>query len=75
MAAVPNSPTLVSPLNGAVVDDVNPILYAYYVDPDGGDVGTTEFRVSSGSAANCLSGVSLVDTGSSALTTTSVCSK
>ena len=70
LAADPDVPTIFSPVDGAVVDSLTPTLYAYYSDPDGGDTGFTEYRVSSGSAGDCLADISTVDTGLSSETTT-----
>lgn len=67
---VPNAPTLVSPANGTSSDDETPTLSAQYSDPDGGDTGYTQYRISSSSAANCLSNTNIVASGQSAQTTT-----
>ena len=64
----PNAPTLVSPTNGAYVNNSTPTLSANYSDPDTGDTGTTNYRIAT-SAANCLAGT-VVASGTSATTTT-----
>lgn len=67
----PDTPTLVSPADGTTTDDSTPTLSAQYSDPDNGDKGYTDYRISSGSAADCLNNTNIVDSGTSTLTSTS----
>jgi hypothetical protein len=62
----PLEPVLNAPFNGANVYDTTPTVSARYNDLDTNDVGTIDFRVATGSAANCLNGSSLVSSGTSA---------
>ena len=64
----PNVPTLVSPADASYTTDTTPTLSAHYSDPDTGDVGTTNYRISSGTAQNCLDDVSVVSSGASSAT-------
>ncbi len=64
----PDIPTLVSPLDGSTLVSLSPTLSAGYSDINIGHVGTVDFRVSSGSAADCLANIDIVNTGTSALT-------
>jgi len=64
----PNAPTLVSPASGSYTNDNTPTLSANYSDPDTGDTGTTNYRISSGTAQNCLDNVNIVASGTSAET-------
>src|SRR5690606_9765152 len=62
----PGRPTLVSPADGATVIVGTPTLSAQYQEPDAGDTGFVQYRVSSGSAADCLNNVNIVFSGTSA---------
>ncbi|HCC60123.1 MAG TPA: hypothetical protein DEP95_02840 [Candidatus Staskawiczbacteria bacterium] len=64
----PNAPTLVSPANGSYTTDTTPTLSANYSDPDVGDVGTTNYRISSSSLADCVSNTNIVASGTSSET-------
>lgn len=64
----PNVPTLVSPADASYTTDNTPTLSANYSDPDTGDTGTTSYRISSGTAQNCLDNASIVASGSSSAT-------
>lgn len=64
----PNVPTLVSPSNGLTINDNTPTLSANYSDPDTGDTGTTNYRISSGTAQNCLDNTNIVAFGTSSAT-------
>ncbi|HLD51658.1 MAG TPA: LamG-like jellyroll fold domain-containing protein, partial [Sediminibacterium sp.] len=64
----PNVPTLVSPANASLVADNTPTLSANYSDSDTGDVGTTNYRISSGTAQNCLDNANITASGTSAET-------
>lgn len=66
----PNAPTLVSPANASYTNDSTPTLSASYSDSDSGDVGTTNYRVSSSSLADCVSNSNIVASGTSAETAT-----
>jgi len=66
----PTAPTLVSPVSGYKTIDDTPTLSANYIDEDDGDVGTTNFRVATGSAQNCLDDSNVVASGTSAETLT-----
>ncbi|HEX9664684.1 MAG TPA: SBBP repeat-containing protein, partial [Patescibacteria group bacterium] len=68
----PDAPILVSPLNAATVISLTPQLYALYSDSDADDTGQVEFRVSSGSAADCLNNVNIVSSGASAESSTNL---
>jgi len=61
----PNVPTLVSPVNGSTATDNTPTLSANYSDPDAGDVGTTNYRISSSGLADCTNNTNVVASGSS----------
>ena len=61
----PGDPVLVSPLNGSYTSDNTPTLSANYSDSDAGDVGTTSYRITSGTAQNCLDEVFIVASGDS----------
>ena len=62
---IPNAPVLVSPGNGTSTSDNTPTLSVNYSDPDTGDFGTTNYRISSGTAQNCLDNVNIVASGTS----------
>jgi hypothetical protein len=62
----PDVPPLISPLNAYITTDNTPTLHANYIDPDAGDVGTTNFRIAT-SAVNCTNGV-VVASGISSIT-------
>jgi len=64
----PNAPTLVSPANASYTNDDTPILSANYSDSDPADVGTTNYRISSGTAQNCLDNANIVASGASSET-------
>jgi hypothetical protein len=66
----PSVPTLVSPANASFTTDATPTLSANYIDTDEADVGTTNYRISSGTAQNCLDSVNIVSSGTSAETST-----
>ncbi len=66
----PNAPTLVSPSNGSTTNDDTPTLSANYSDPDSGDTGTTNYRISSTSLVDCNNNSNIVDSGTSAATAT-----
>jgi hypothetical protein len=67
---LPSAPTLVSPSDAGDSGSLLPVLTATYTDADVGDTGFIEFRVSSNSAPDCLSNTNIIDSGSSAETTT-----
>jgi len=64
----PSAPTLVSPANASYTTDNTPTLSANYTDSDTGDVGTTNYRISSGTAQNCLDNANIVASGTSSET-------
>ena len=66
----PNIPTLVSPSNGSYTSDNTPTLSANYSDSDAGDVGTTNYRISSSSLSDCIDtvGINIVASGTSSAT-------
>ena len=64
----PNAPTLVSPANASYTTDTTPTLSANYSDNDAGDVGTTNYRISSSSLADCTNNVNVVASGTSSET-------
>lgn len=64
----PNAPTLVSPANASYTSDDTPTLSANYSDNDTGDTGTTNYRISSSSLADCVSNTNIVATGTSSAT-------
>lgn len=64
----PSTPTLVSPANGSATSDTTPTLSAQYADND--HTGTTNYRISSTSASDCLSNTSIVASGTSSSTST-----
>lgn len=66
----PNAPTLVSPSNASYVADDTPTLSANYSDNDSGDTGTTNYRISSSSLADCTSNINIVASGTSSETST-----
>ena len=68
----PNIPVLVSPNNGSILNDNTPALSASYSDPDSGDLGTTNYRIDSISAADCISASpsNIVASGTSSSTIT-----
>jgi len=66
----PNAPTLVSPSDASNTNDNTPTLSVNYTDADIGDVGTTDYRISSVSAQDCLDDGTIVDSGTSSETST-----
>ena len=68
----PNIPVLVSPPSASQISDTTPTLSANYSDPDTGDTGTTNYRISSLSLADCVidTPTSLIDSGTSTPETT-----
>jgi len=68
--AAPNAPTLVSPANGSNTNDDTPTLSANYSDPDAGDIGATNYRISSSSLVDCNNNTNIVASGTSAETST-----
>src|SRR5690606_36656431 len=62
----PNAPTLVSPADATIFSEKSITLSALYADPDAGDTGFSQYRVSSGSAADCVNNVNIVASGNSA---------
>ncbi|MCK4892209.1 MAG: hypothetical protein KAS78_06085, partial [Candidatus Pacebacteria bacterium] len=66
--ADPNVPTIVSPTNSSNVSDITPTLSANYSDPDSGDVGTTNYRISSSSLVDCTTNTNVVSSGTSSAT-------
>ncbi|OGZ81100.1 MAG: hypothetical protein A2360_00720 [Candidatus Staskawiczbacteria bacterium RIFOXYB1_FULL_32_11] len=66
----PSAPTLVSPANASYTSDTTPTLSANYSDSDTSDVGTTNYRMSSGTAQNCLDNTNIVASGTSSATST-----
>jgi hypothetical protein len=66
--AVPNAPTLVSPVSGSTININTPTLSANYSDPDSGDIGTTNYRISSSSLVDCNNNTNIVASGMSAAT-------
>lgn len=65
-ASIPSAPTIISPTNASFTTDNTPTLSAQYIDAS--QSGTTNYRVSSTNASDCLSGASLVANGTSAQT-------
>ncbi|MFA5934346.1 MAG: LamG-like jellyroll fold domain-containing protein [Candidatus Paceibacterota bacterium] len=63
--SAPNIPTLVSPSNASYTNDNTPTLSAYYSDPNTGDTGTTNYRISSTTANDCLNNLNIVNSGTS----------
>ena len=68
--ASPNIPVLVSPANASSTSDTTPTLSATYSDTDTDDTGTTNYRISSSTAQDCLDEVSIVSSGASSETAT-----
>jgi len=66
----PNAPTLVSPSDASNTNDNTPTLSVNYTDADAGDVGTTDYRISSVSAQDCLDNGTIADSGASSETAT-----
>jgi len=66
----PNAPTLVSPANASYTTDNTPTLSANYSDSDTGDVGTTNYRISSSGLADCTANTNVVAWGASSATAT-----
>jgi len=64
----PNAPTLVSPSNASYTADNTPTLSANYSDDDTGDVGTTNYRISSSSLVDCTNNTNIVASGTSSET-------
>lgn len=64
----PNAPTLVSPASASYTNDATPTLSANYSDNDAGDVGTTNYRISSSSLSNCVNNTNIVASGTSSQT-------
>lgn len=61
----PASPVLISPTNASNLTETNPTLSAQYLEPDAGDTGFVNYRVSSTSAADCLNNVNIDFSGTS----------
>ncbi len=66
----PNAPTLVSPANASYTTDTTPTLSANYSDNDAGDTGTTNYRISSSSLADCTNNTNVIAWGTSSATST-----
>ncbi len=66
----PNAPTLVSPADASATLDSTPTLSANYSDPDAGDTGTTSYRISTSSLADCTANTNVVAWGDSSETST-----
>ena len=66
----PNAPTLVSPANASSTSNNKLTLSANYSDPDTGDTGTTNYRISSSSLVNCVNNTNIVASGTSSETLT-----
>ncbi len=66
----PNTPSRVSPADGLTTVELSPELSVNYTDIDAGHLGTTDYRVSTGSAADCINNINVVDFGTSAATAT-----
>ena len=64
----PNAPTLVSPANDSNTNDNTPTLSANYSDNDSADTGTTNYRISSSSLADCVNNINVVASGTSSAT-------
>jgi hypothetical protein len=65
----PNAPVLVSPDDGSYTNNVTPTLSANYSDPNPGDTGATDYRISSASLADCTGAAAfIVASGTSAPT-------
>ncbi|MCK4918959.1 MAG: hypothetical protein KAS01_01080, partial [Candidatus Pacebacteria bacterium] len=67
---VPNVPTLISPASTSNVSDNTPTLSANYTDTDTNDTGTTNYRISSSSLADCTTNTNVVSSGTSSTTST-----
>ncbi len=67
----PNFPTLISPASGSYTNDNTPQLSANYSDGNADDVGTTEYRISTTDAADCLSNSNIANNGTGSSSTTS----
>ncbi len=66
----PNAPTLVSPADALVLSDTTPTLSANYSDSGAGNTGTTNYRISSSSLADCNDNLNIIASGSSTETST-----
>lgn len=66
----PNAPVLVSPSSGSYTSDNTPVLSASYADLDVGDIGTTNYRISSTSALDCNNNLNIAAFGASNATAT-----
>jgi len=64
----PGAPILVSPTDASSTDDTTPTLSANYSDPDVGDVGTTNYRISTSSVADCVTNDNVIAWGASSET-------
>jgi|GEM_PF-1075405 len=64
----PFAPTLISPSNTSFINTPTPTLSANYTDPDIGDIGTTNYRISSNSFTDCINNTNIVASGTSAET-------
>ncbi|MCD4705610.1 hypothetical protein K8R61_00835 [bacterium] len=62
-AGTPNAPILVSLPNGSSTADNTPTLSANYSDPNLGDVGTTNYRISFSSLSDCVNNINVVAFG------------
>ena len=60
----PNGPVLVSPSIGSIISGNTP-LSAHYSDPEDGDVGTINYRISSSSLNDCNNNIDIVASGAS----------
>ncbi len=68
--AAPSAPTLISPANASYTVDTTPALSVSYSDADANDTGTTNYRISSSSLANCVNNTDIVASGTSSATST-----
>jgi hypothetical protein len=64
----PNVPVLIFPASGSYVNDATPTLSANYSDPDAGDAGTTNYRIASTDASDCVNNLNIVGSGTSSAT-------
>lgn len=68
--ATPNVPTLISPADASYTTDTTPTLSVNYSDSDSGDVGNTNYRISSSSLSDCVNNTNVIAWGTSAETAT-----
>jgi len=64
----PNAPTLVSPATASYTTDNTPTLSAIYSDPDANDVGSVNYRISTGTTTDCTNNTSVIAWGASSET-------